>query len=69
VGRGRQMRKSNRDGEFDKSAFYACMEIEQLNSFVQLTHAIKKIKKIQSYLARKKKEIQSVVFSMYRALL
>jgi hypothetical protein len=38
-----ERRKSNRSGEFNQSAFYACMEISQLNLYVQVIHTIKKI--------------------------
>jgi hypothetical protein len=38
------LRKSNRGGEFDQSTLYTCMEISQLNSFVELIYANKKEK-------------------------
>jgi hypothetical protein len=50
--RGR-VRKSNRQGEFHQSTLYACMEISEWNTFVQLIYSdkinYKKEKKMRSW--------------------
>jgi hypothetical protein len=35
---GRRIRKGNRQGEFDKSTLYICMEVSLQNPFIQLTY-------------------------------